>query len=459
MDIINRLQDIVTPDRVTGDPAELYCYSFDASYASALPDYVVMPCSTQEISDIVRLAQKFHIPIVPRGAGTGLAGGAVPINGGIVLDLSRMNRLLKIDIANLQVLIEPGLIHADLNRALEPYGFFFPPDPGSSEMCTLGGFLANGGSGMRSVKYGTVTHYVLDLEVVLPDGRVIWTGGKTMKSASGYNLTALMIGSEGTLGIITKARLKIHPLPQSRGMILAHFNDLGAAGRTIPALMGAGIVPSACELMDNTSIKAVNAYDPELDIAECEALLLIEVDGHSCSVESDITTVASCCRGLGAFDIKTANSPSQQQEIWTARSLVGAAITRLHPDRTRIYIGEDTAVPLSSIPAMLEEINSIARRYDIMIATYGHAGDGNLHTAMTIDIPDKDQFEQLKQAADDIHLAAIRLGGTVSAEHGIGCVRDIYMNQEHGSGLDVMQLIKNTLDPFNIMNPGKVGLK
>jgi glycolate oxidase len=459
MDFFNKLNEILGPERVTRDAAELFCYSSDASYIKATPDYVVMPNSTFEVSTIVKLALKHKIPVVPRGAGTGLTGGAVPLCGGIVLDMSRMNRLLDISINDLQVLVEPGLIHADLNRALEPYGFFFPPDPGSSEMCTLGGFIANSGSGMRSVKYGTVTDYVLDLEVVMPDGEIIWTGGRTMKSASGYDLTALMVGSEGTLGIITRARLKVHPLPEARAVVLAHFNDMEAAGGAVPAIMSHRIVPSACELMDHTTIKAVNTYDPDLNIPECEALLLIEVDGAPCSVESDAARVADYCTQLGAFNVKIAYSQEEQQELWAARRLAGAVVTRLNPGKTRVYIGEDVAVPLSAIPDMLREIRAISRHHNISIMTYGHAGDGNLHTGMAINTLDKTQWELLKQAADDIHKAALALDGTVSGEHGIGSARGVYMNQEHGKGLGVMVSIKKALDPYNIMNPQKVGLE
>ena len=459
MNLLKKLQDIVTPSRISNDPAELYCYSSDASYITGTPDYVVMPCTTTEVSEIVKLAHSHRIPITTRGAGTGLAGGAVPLQGGIVLDMSRMNKILDIDIKNLQVLVEPGLIHADLNRSLEPYGFFFPPDPGSSEMCTLGGLIANRGSGMRSVKYGTVTDYVLDLEVVMPDGEVIQTGGKVMKSASGYDLTALMVGSEGTLGVITGARLKIHPLPEARAAVLAHFNDLEAAGSAVSAIMGRGLVPSACELMDSTTIRAVNTYDADLNVPDCEALLLIEVDGAPCSVESDAAQVADCCQKLGAFNIRIANSESEMEELWAARRLAGAAVTRLSPGKTRVYIGEDVAVPLSAIPEMLREIRTISKKHSLTIMTYGHAGDGNLHTGMAIDTLDEKQWEVLKQAADDIHRAALLLGGTVSGEHGIGCARGMYMNEEHGSALDVMVSIKKALDPYNIMNPQKVGLE
>ena len=459
MNLLKKLQDIVTPSRISDDPAELYCYSSDASYITGTPDYVVMPCTTDEVSEIVKLAHRHRIPITARGAGTGLAGGAVPLQGGIVLDMSRMNKILDIDIRNLQVLVEPGLIHADLNRSLEPYGFFFPPDPGSSEMCTLGGLIANRGSGMRSVKYGTVTDYVLDLEVVMPDGTVIQTGGKVMKSASGYDLTALMVGSEGTLGVITGARLKIHPLPEARAAVLAHFNDLEAAGSAVSAIMGRGLVPSACELMDSTTIRAVNTYDPDLNIPDCEALLLIEVDGAPCSVESNAAKVADCCQELGAFNVRIANSESEMKELWAARRLAGAAVTRLSPGKTRVYIGEDVAVPLSAIPEMLREIRAISRKHGLTIMTYGHAGDGNLHTGMAIDTLDEKQWEVLKQAADDIHRAALLLGGTVSGEHGIGSARGMYMIEEHGSALEVMVSIKKALDPCNIMNPQKVGLE
>ncbi|MCD4766036.1 MAG: FAD-binding protein [Methanosarcinales archaeon] len=459
MNLLKKLQDIVPTSRISNDPAELYCYSSDASYITGTPDYVVMPCTTAEVSKIVKLGHKHRIPITARGAGTGLAGGAVPLQGGIVLDMSRMNKILDIDIRNLQVLVEPGLIHADLNRSLEPYGFFFPPDPGSSEMCTLGGLIANRGSGMRSVKYGTVTDYVLDLKVVMPDGEVIQTGGKVMKSASGYDLTALMVGSEGTLGVITGARLKIHPLPEARAAVLAHFNDLEAAGSAVSAIMGRGLVPSACELMDSTTIRAVNTYDSNLNIPDCEALLLIEVDGAPCSVESGAIKVADCCKELGAFNVRIANSESEMEELWAARRLAGAAVTRLSPGKTRVYIGEDVAVPLSAIPEMLREISTISKKHGLTIMTYGHAGDGNLHTGMAIDTLDEKQWKVLKQAADDIHRAALLLGGTVSGEHGIGSARGMYMDEEHGSAMNVMASIKKALDPCNIMNPQKVGLK
>lgn len=459
MSLFTKLQNVVTQSRVSNDPAELYCYSSDASYITGTPDYVVMPCTTAEVSEIIKLAHMHSIPITARGAGTGLAGGSVPLRGGIVLDMSRMNKILEIDIRNLQVLVEPGLIHADLNRSLEPYGFFFPPDPGSSEMCTLGGLIANRGSGMRSVKYGTVTDYVLDLEVVTPDGRVIQTGGKVMKSASGYDLTALMVGSEGTLGVITGARLKIHPLPGARAVVLSHFNDLEAAGSVVSAIMSSGLLPSACELMDSTTIQAVNMYDPGLNIPDCEALLLIEVEGAPCSVRSDAIKVADCCKKVGAFNVRIANSESEMRELWAARRLAGAAVTRLNPGKTRVYIGEDVAVPLSAIPGMLREIRTISKMHGLTIMTYGHAGDGNLHTGMAIDTLDGKQWEVLKQAADDIHRSALMLGGTVSGEHGIGCARGIYMNEEHGRALDIMVSIKKALDPYNIMNPQKVGLK
>jgi len=253
--------------------------------------------------------------------------------------------------------------------------------------------------------------------------------------------------------------LKIHPLPEARAAVLAHFNDLEAAGSAVSAIMGRGLVPSACELMDSTTIRAVNTYDSDLNIPDCEALLLIEVDGAPCSVESDAAQVADCCQKLGAFNIRIANSESEMEELWAARRLAGAAVTRLSPGKTRVYIGEDVAVPLSAIPEMLREIRTISKKHSLTIMTYGHAGDGNLHTGMAIDTLDEKQWEVLKQAADDIHRAALLLGGTVSGEHGIGCARGMYMNEEHGSALDVMVSIKKALDPYNIMNPQKVGLE
>ncbi|HEY3360411.1 MAG TPA: FAD-binding oxidoreductase, partial [Methanosarcina sp.] len=282
MDITAELRKIVG-ERLSVSPSELYCYSSDASQVKGMPDYVVRPKSTDEVSRIVRLAYENDIPVTARGAGTGLAGGAVPVGGGIVLDMSGMNRILEIDIDNIQVMVEPGIIQDALNNALKPYGFFFPPNPGSSAMCTIGGMIGYNASGMRCVKYGTTRNYVRDLEVVLADGTVIHTGSKMLKSAAGYDLTQLIVGSEGTLGIVTKASLKIVPLPKTRKLVIASFKNAEIAGQAVVKTFSNGVIPSACEILDRVSLQVLKRYDPKLVLPSEGDVILFEVDGTESS--------------------------------------------------------------------------------------------------------------------------------------------------------------------------------
>ena len=457
MEIIKELQYIVGSKLVTTEPSELYCYSSDASQILGMPEYVVRPENTEQISRILKLTNKHGIAVTPRGAGTGLAGGAVALSGGVVLDMSGMNRILEVDIDNLQVAVEPGVVHAKLNEALKPHGFFFPPDPGSSDMCTLGGLIANRGSGMRSVKYGTIKNYVLDLEVVMADGTVINTGSRTLKSSAGYDLTALMVGSEGTLGVITKALMKIHPLPKSRIVLLASFEDAEMAGRAVVKVVAGGVVPSACEILDRTTIEVLNAYDLRAALPDAETILLFEVDGTESGAQEEAEMVKSICRPF-VSSIRIAADEKEIDEIWTARRLVGAAISRLDPQMTRVYVGEDIGVPIKEIPNMLKRLRFISEESGLKIMTYGHIGDGNLHTGMCIDVFDEEQWKRLNRAADEIHRTALMLGGTVSAEHGIGSARGEYMRLERGSALDVIAAVKHALDPKGILNPGKLGI-
>jgi glycolate oxidase subunit GlcD len=457
MNLIKTMQEIVGIDRATDAPVRLYCYSFDASQIRGTPDCVVRPQDTSQVSQILRFANEHEIPVTARGAGTGLAGGAVALEGGIVLDLSGMNRILDIDINNLQVAVEPGVVHSRLNEALRSEGFFFPPDPGSSAMCTIGGLIANNGSGMRSVKYGTTRSYVLDLEVVMADGSVINTGSKTLKSSAGYDLTRLMVGSEGTLGVITKAVLKILPLPKARTVVLASFETPELAGEAVVKTLSAGVIPSACEILDRTTVEVLNDYDPNIAIPDAGATILFELDGTQSSAMEQAEVVESVCKPL-ASGIRIAAERGEIDEIWSARRLVGAAISRIDPKKTRVYVGEDIGVPIKEIPRMLTLVQSISKEFDLPIMTYGHIGDGNLHTGMCIDMLDNEQWKRLYLAADRIHKTAIMLGGTVSAEHGIGSARSEYMRLERGDALDVMILIKHALDPEGILNPGKMGV-
>jgi len=452
------LEDLrqIVGDRATASTTELFCYSSDASLVAGKPDYVVRPKSTSEVSQILCLANEFEVPVTARGAGTGLAGGAVPVKGGIVLDMSGMSRIIEIDIDNLQVTVEPGVVPDRLNEALKPYGFFFPPDPGSSAFCTLGGLISNNGSGMRCVKYGTCRNYVLDLEVVLADGRIINTGSRMLKSSAGYDLTRLLIGAEGTLGVITKIVLKIVPLPKYRRLVIASFEKAEIAGKAVIKTFSSGIIPSACEILDRTTIKVLRRCDPVLVLPEGD-VILFEVDGTASHVEESAQRILEVCSPL-ASSIRIASNQMEMYEIWAARRLVGAAVSRLDPVKSRVYIGEDAGVPMKQIPNLIKRVQEISEEFDIPAMKYGHIGDGNLHVAMFIDITDKSQRKRLMEAADRIHKAAIDLGGTVSCEHGIGKAKAQYMEDQCGPAMETMRAIKAALDPKRILNPGKLGL-
>ncbi|HII01191.1 TPA: FAD-binding protein [Methanosarcinaceae archaeon] len=456
MNITEELREIVG-NRLSVSSSELYCYSSDASQVKGVPDYVVRPESTEEVSRIVKLAFEHEIPVTARGAGTGLAGGAVPVKGGVVLDLSGMNRLLEIDLDNLQVVVEPGVIQDTLNDVLKPYGFFFPPNPGSSAMCTIGGMIAYNASGMRCVKYGTTRNYVRDLEVVLADGTVIHTGSKMLKSAAGYDLTQLMIGSEGTLGIVTKAGLKIAPLPKARKLVIAAFENAELAGKAVIKIFSNGVVPSACEILDRVSLQVLKRYDPNLVLPAEGDVILFEVDGTETSAREAAEQVMEVCSPL-ALTIKLAESEKEMADIWAARKLVGAAVSRLDPTKTRIYVGEDVGVPMKQIPKLLRRVQEISEEFDLPAMKYGHIGDGNLHLALFIDVLNPDEWDRLNKAADKVHRTAIELGGTVSSEHGVGAARGKYMEAQWGPAFEVMRTIKKALDPKGILNPGKLGL-
>ncbi len=455
-DIVEDLRNIAG-DRVSASLVERCCYASDASQVQRMPDYVVRPKNAQEVSRILSLCNSLEVPVTARGAGTGLAGGATPVRGGVVLDMSGMDRIIEIDIENLQVVVEPGVVQERLNQALKPYGFFFPPDPGSSAMCTIGGMISYNSSGMRCVKYGTTRNYVLDLEVVLADGRIIKTGSKMIKSAAGYDLTRLFVGAEGTLGVITRAGLKIVPLPKARRLVMASFEDAEIAGQAVVKIFSNGITPSACEILDRTTLQVLKRCDPNLALPDDGDVILFEVDGTECSTAEDAEQTAEICSAL-AKSVRIASSQGEMDALWAARRLVGAAISRLDPTKTRIYIGEDVGVPIKQIPALIKRIQAITNKFGLPAMKYGHIGDGNLHVAHFIDVMDEDQWERLRKTADRIHRAAIELGGTVSSEHGIGLARAEYMQDQVGPALDVMRTIKKALDPKGILNPGKMGL-
>jgi glycolate oxidase len=454
----------VPRERILADAVRTETYGYDASFATRLqrhrPDVVVRATNTEEVAAVVTWCHEHGVPIAPRGAATAQSGGPVAVRGGVCLDLSPMRRIVELLPDDLQVVCEPGVIHADLNRALAKHQLFFAPDPGSSAMCTIGGMVANNSSGMRAVKYGQTKHHVLGLEVVLPDGTVITTGGvgsHALKSVSGYDLTSLFVGSEGTLGVITRARLKALPLPAKRGLCLAAFANVAAAGEAVGHVFRSGILPSAIEIFDARSIEAIRQHRPDVVLPDAAALLIFEVEGDEAAVRSAMSAVVEVV-GRFAEHLDWADDPQRMDDLWAARRTVGAAVARVRDGFTRVYGGEDICVPITALPEALASIHALGDRHGIHVAIYGHVGDGNVHAAPIIDMRDEAQVETAKALIEEIHELALRLRGTTTGEHGVGIVRAAYMQREHGASLALMQLLKRTLDPRGLMNPGKMAL-
>ncbi|MCL6647359.1 MAG: FAD-binding oxidoreductase [Chloroflexi bacterium] len=459
--LARELRAVIRTGRVLDDPAELDSYSYDASFAAFLhpcpPDVAVQPTTTADVAAVLRLADRLEVPVTPRGAATGQSGGAVPVKGGIVIDLSQMKRVLDLDAPNLQLFCEPGVVHADVNALLARAGLVFPPDPGSSRMCTIGGMVSTNARGMRAIKYGATSEWVLGLEVVLADGSVIWTGSpgsRALQSASGYELSKLFAGAEGTLGVITQLRLKVRPLPPARGLTLAAFPSLEATTAGLSAVLGAGILPSAVEIFDQRMIETANRFRPDLGLPSAAALLLFEVDGNLPGVHYDAQEIARVVRPF-ARQVDWADDPPRVAQIWEARSVAGAAVGLLQPKGVRAYAGEDICVPITRLGEALERIQAISAEYGVPIASYGHIGGGIVHAALVADLTATEQLARVEQAADAINCLALELGGTVTGEHGVGFVRARYLEREHGPALAVMRQIKRALDPKGILNPGK----
>jgi glycolate oxidase len=450
------LIDIVGEYRFSNRLIDLVSYSYDASDHHHRPEAAVWPTSTEQVSRLLILANEHLIPVTPRGAGTGLAGSAIPASGGLVLDLCRMNKILDIRIPDRLVVVQPGVVYADLEKALAPHGFFFPPDPASSSVCTLGGNVATNAGGMRAGKYGVTSDYVLALEIVLPDGRIMRTGSDCMKSVSGYNLTKLLVGSEGTLGVITEITLKIHPKPTAFKTALASFATLKDAGRAIIDTMHSGIIPSALELLDANSIKVLRERGG-MNLPEAMAMILAETDGHTDAEASyQMGKVIDMFRKNNVTDIQVAHTAQEAEDLWRARKSVGSTAAQLRPNN----ISEDATVPISKVPDLLKGISTIVRKHMLPFVIFGHAGDGNIHPRIMYDPANPEEVKRLHKAVEEIFKLACDLGGTLTGEHGIGLSKAPYMTMEHGSvALEVMRAIKKLLDPNNILNPGKMALE
>lgn len=453
--ILCELRRICGPEHVLAGPADRICYAADATWQSVMPDAVVLPGSAAEVAAVVRLANRHRFPITPRGAGTGLAGGAVPVQGGIVLALTRMNRILEMDRRNLLAVVEPGVITVQLQQVAEAVGLFYPPDPASGTVSTLGGNLATNAGGPRCLKYGVTRDYVLGLEVVTPTGEILHTGGRTVKNATGYDLTRLFVGAEGTLGIITRAILRLIPRPEAHRTLMALFTDLDAAGHAVEGIIGAGIVPCSLELMDQTALQVVEDYlGLGLPVAAA-AVLLVEVDGSHETVARQAETAARVCREHMAGEVSIAQDAAAAAHLWQARRAITPALTRIQP----IKVGEDVVVPITRVPEFLHRFRYLRERFGLSTAVYGHAGDGNLHPNVVFDPRNPAAFARVKEWLEELARLALQLGGTVSGEHGIGNLKAPYLEWAVGTvGLQMMRTIKRALDPLHILNPGKLAL-
>ncbi len=451
---LKELRALVGKKHVLTSPEDMVAYSYDGTFAERRPDVVVRPDSTEQVSEVMRVAWREGIPVAPRGMASGLAAASIPLVGGIVLDTCRLNRIIEIDELNFTATVQAGVITQHLADTVVKQGLFYPPDPSSIKQSTLGGNAACNAGGPRCLKYGVTSDYVMGLTVVLADGRVLNTGGKAIKNVTGYNLTQLFVGSEGTLGVITRLVLKLIPLPKVARTAKAVFPKLADASTCVNNILNTGITPATLELMDETAIatieEAMNLGLP-LDV---EAILIIESDGmDEESVAKEIETIVSICRTTGAREVEVARTEEERTRLWSARRSISPSLARRAPNK----LGEDISVPRSTIPAAVAAIKEISRKHDIPIAIFGHAGDGNLHPNILFDKRDPAQVEKMKKAASEIFDVSVSLGGTLSGEHGVGSLKLAFLEQDIGPvSIDVMSTIKKALDPKNILNPGKV---
>jgi glycolate oxidase len=453
--LIQKLKEIVGDKNILTQKVDLITYSYDATadVSHEMPDIVVMPTCTEDVQKIVNLARENSLAIYPRGAGTNLSGGCIPLKRGIVLSLQRMNKILDIDPENLTAVVQPGVIIQDLNNAVAKYGLIYPPDPGTVTTATMGGSVSENSGGLRGLKYGVTKHYVMGMEVVLANGNKVRFGGKTVKNVTAYDFSNLFVGSEGTLGIITEITSKLIPAPKFRRTMTATFKTVEDAGNTVAGIIAAQVIPATLEIMDNKTIGIVEDYSKIGLPVEAAALLLIEVDGMAATVvENEAEAVQKVVKNNNG-DLKIATSDEERDKLWAARRAALPALAQL----SNCVILEDATVPRSKITDMLVACANIGKKYNLAIGTFGHAGDGNLHPTILADKNNKEEMDRVHKAVDEIFAAALGFGGTLSGEHGIGIAKMKYLGDEIGqSGLDLMKCIKEALDPHYLINPGKM---
>lgn len=443
---------IVGPENVSAAPEDLLLHSYDAMNRRHLPDLVVHPGSAEDVSALLSLANRKRFPVIPRGAGTGFTGGSLPLEGGVVATTRRLTRVLSVDEGNMTARVEAGVVNGDLQALLASRGLFFPPDPSSLRFSTLGGNAAENAGGPRAVKYGVTRDWVLGVEAVLPTGEVIRTGSESMKSVTGYDLTRLLVGSEGTLAFITSLLLRLLPVPEARRTALALFPDIGLAAEAVAAIISGRVIPSALEFLDRATLEAVEGTLPATVPRGAAALLLIEVDGPALLVEDQLALLESLCRSSGSGSFLRARTEAEKEELWRARRAISPSLAKIR----RGKINEDVGVPRTRIPDLIRGVEKIAGEYGLTIACFGHAGDGNVHVNILYDPENPQEVQRANAAVEDLFHLTISLRGTLSGEHGIGIAKAPWMGLEVSpEAMALMRRIKRAFDPNNILNPGK----
>jgi glycolate oxidase len=453
-EIISRLQEIAGKGAVLTSKEDLTTYSYDGTSTWAhMPDVVVLPTTTEQVSQILKLANENQIPVTPRGAGTNVSGGSIPIQGGIVLCTTRMNRILEINKGNLIAIVEPGVVLQDFNLALAKEGLFYPPDPQSFLGCTMGGTVAENAGGPYGVKYGVTKQYLLGLEVVLASGEVVKLGGVTAKNRTGYELIMLFTGSEGTLGVMTKITIRLLPLPLAQKSMLAVFDDMVVAGEAVSNILANRIVPAKIEFLDNWFLRRIEELNPMGLPTEAGAIVLLQSDGNPVAVEAETEQILDICRKSGAKEARATKDDAEALMLWRARSAGFAAIFSSAPT----ILAEDVTVPRDKIAPFMNRLDEIGKKYDVPVRAIGHAGDGNIHPSIPTDIKDKEHFEKATKAMDEIFEAALSFDGVLSGEHGIGLEKKRFLKKAMDPvAIEIMKKIKTILDPNHILNPGKI---
>lgn len=452
-ELVQELAAIVGDAHVSTAEHDRVVYGQDALKEVSKPAVVVWPRTTEEVAAIMRLANRELVPVTPRAGGVGYTGGAVPLHGGILLSVTRMDRILEIDAPNMVAVAEPGVITADFQRAVEKVGLFYPPDPSSLEESMLGGNVAENAGGPRCVKYGVTGAYVLGMTFVTPTGEIVKAGGRVTKNVVGFDLSSMLVGSEGLLGVVTEITFRLIPLPETTRTLSVLFRSVRAAAECVSAIMAESIIPAKLELLDGVSLRAIADYNGEPLAPDAGALLLIEVDGERESVDREASAVERICRELEALDVIVAETAEESDRLWSVRRKMSPAVGRLRPRK----LNNDVVVPRTKIPDLLDFVNDLAARLDLLIPCFGHAGDGNIHVNVMIDPADADESARAKVAVEEIFKQSVALGGTISGEHGIGYAKAPYLGIAlTADTIGAMRQLKRAFDPNGILNPGKV---